>query len=178
MMRKEACFYLGKIVRKHSFKGELIIKLDTDEPSLYKDLASVFVELNEQLVPFFIERSLLQKSNQLRVQFEEVASEEAAERLLGAALYLPLELLPKLTGNKFYYHEVIGFDIADVHRGLIGKITGVNDTSAQALFEVDAEGKEVFIPMNDDFIKEVDRDQKKVWVETPDGLVDLYLGGS
>ena len=174
-MRKEDCFYLGKIVRKHSFKGEVVAKLDTDEPELYKNLESVFVALGTNLVPFFIEKSLLQKGNQLRIQFEDIESEEDADAIMKSDLYLPLEFLPKLTGNKFYFHEIINFDIEDVHQGYVGVITGINDSSAQPLFEIDANGTEVFIPMIDDFIKKVDRENKKVLVEAPEGLIDLYL---
>ncbi|UMB52454.1 ribosome maturation factor RimM [Lutibacter sp. A64] len=174
-MRKEDCFYLGKIVRKHSFKGEVVAKLDTDEPELYTKLESVFVALGSDLVPFFIEESLLQKGNQLRIQFEDVASEEDADAILGSELYLPLEFLPKLTGNKFYFHEIIGFDLEDVNYGYVGVITGVNDSSAQPLFEVNSNGVDVFIPMIDDFIKKVDRGKNKIIVESPAGLIDLYL---
>jgi len=174
-MRKEDCFYLGKIVRKHSFKGEVVAKLDTDEPELYINLESVFVALGNDLVPFFIEESLLQKGNQLRIQFEDVISEEDADAILGSELYLPLEFLPKLTGNKFYFHEIIGFDLEDVNYGYVGVITGVNDSSAQPLFEVNSNGVDVFIPMIDDFIKKVDREKNKIIVESPAGLIDLYL---
>ncbi len=175
-MRKEDCFYLGKIVRKHSFKGGVVAKLDTDEPELYKNLESIFVMLNNNLIPFFITEILLQKGNQLRLKFEDVDSEEDATAIMGAALYLPLKFLPKLTGNKFYFHEIINFEIEDVNYGKIGVITAINDATAQPLFEIDANGTEVFIPMVDDFIKKVDRKNNKIIVETPDGLIDLYLG--
>jgi 16S rRNA processing protein RimM len=174
-MRKEDCFYLGKIVRKHSFKGQVVAKLDTDEPELYKNLESVFVAIGNDLVPFFIEESLLQKGNQLRIQFEDVENEGDADAILGSELYLPIEFLPKLTGNKFYFHEIIGFDIEDINYGYVGVITGVNDSSAQPLFEINSNGVEVFIPMIDDFIKKVDRENNKIIVESPPGLIDLYL---
>lgn len=174
-MRKEDCFYLGKIVRKHSFRGEVVAKLDTDEPELYKNLESIFVALGTNLVPFFIQKSLLQKGNQLRIQFEDIESEADADAIMGSELYMPLEFLPKLTGNKFYFHEIINFDIEDVNHGYVGVITGVNDSSAQPLFEINANGTEIFIPMIDDFIKKVDRKNKKIIVEAPEGLIDLYL---
>ena len=79
-MRKEDCFYLGKIVSKYSFKGEVLIKLDADEPDLYENMESVFVSLRDSLVPFFIEKCSLHKSSLLRVRFEAVEDEAAADK--------------------------------------------------------------------------------------------------
>lgn len=174
-MLKEDCFYLGKIVRKFSFKGELLAKLDTDEPEIYEELESVFVDWNGRLVPFFIEHAQLHKSNLLRLDFEDVNTEEDAEDLIGAELYLPLSFLPDLEGNRFYFHEIIGFKVSDLNFGEVGTITGVNDNTAQALFIIDSNGKEVLIPINDEFIKKVDRTTKTMFLDVPEGLIEIYL---
>lgn len=174
-MKKEDCFYLGKIVKKYSFKGELLAKLDTDQPELYDNLEAVFIDLRGNLVPFFIESSQLHKSDLLRLNFEDVNSEADADALIKSELYLPLDLLPKLDGDKFYFHEVIGFTIKDKNFGEVGVLTGINDSTAQALFEIDRDGIEILIPMNDEFIDKVDRKNKTIVVETPDGLIDLYI---
>lgn len=175
-MRKEDCFYLGKIAKKFSFKGEVLIWLDTDEPELYENMESVFVEVNKHLVPFFITNSSLHKNDFLRVRFEDVDTEDDADALLGKAIYLPLSMLPKLEGNKFYFHEVIGFTAQDQRLGNIGIIESINDTTAQPLFEIKKGETEILIPMIDDFIVKVDRENKTIILNTPEGLVDLYLG--
>jgi 16S rRNA processing protein RimM len=174
-MTKEECFYLGRIVGKFSFKGEVLIKLDTDEPEIYTEMESVFVEYNDNLVPFFIERSYLHKSTLLRAKFEDINTEEDAEDMVGTELYLPLNLLPELPEDKFYYHEIIGFDVIDAEHGNIGKIVSINDSTAQALFEINKDGKQILIPMNDEFIQKLDKENKIINVITPEGLVDLYL---
>ena len=174
-MRKDDCFYLGKIAKKFSFKGEVLIYLDTDEPELYENMESVFVEFNKNLIPFFIDSSNLHKNDFLRVKFEDVDSEEEADKLIGCEIYLPLNMLPKLEGNKFYFHEVIGFEVEDQRLGYIGKIVSINDSTAQPLFEILFEEKEILVPMIDDFIVEVNRARKKIILNTPEGLIDLYL---
>ncbi len=174
-MRKEDCFYLGKIAKKFSFKGEVLIYLDTDEPELYENMESVFVEFNKNLVPFFIQNSSLHKNDFLRVQFEDVDSEEEADSILNCEVYLPLTMLPKLSGNKFYFHEVIGFEIEDKRLGIFGKIVSINDTSAQPLFEVLNGNVEILVPMIDQFLVKIDRANKKVSMDLPEGLVEMYL---
>ena len=151
------------------------MKLDTDQPELYEQLDALFLDLNNSLIPYFIEKAQLHKSDLLRIKFEDVSTEGDTEELLKKEVYLPIDLLPKLEGNRFYYHEVIGFEVIDENFGPVGVISGINDTTAQALFEIDREGTEVLIPLNDDIIRSVDRNEKTVTVHTPPGLIDLYL---
>ncbi len=174
-MRKEDCFYVGTVVNKFSFKGELLVKLDTDEPELFLEMESVFIEIGKKLIPFFILKSQLHKSMLLRLKIEDVDDEAAADALMKKELYLPLTNLPQLKGNQFYFHEVIGFKMIDSSYGEVGTISGINDTTSQALFEVENNGREVLIPMIDDFIDKVDRENKTIFVTTTDGLIDLYL---
>lgn len=174
-MRKKDCFYLGKIAKKYSFKGEVLVYLDTDEPELYTELESMFVEINGHLVPFFIEKSSIHREKFLRTQFEDMDSEEDADTIVGKDVYLPLTMLPKLEGNKFYYHEVIGFDAIDQRLGNFGTILRISDNGVQALFEVQKDDAVILIPLIDEFIIEVNRKNKSILFNTPEGLIDLYI---
>ncbi|MEG0917324.1 MAG: ribosome maturation factor RimM [Myroides sp.] len=174
-MRKKDCFYLGKVAKKYSFKGEVLVYLDTDEPELYTELESMFVEINGHLVPFFIERSSLHREKFLRTQFEDMDSEEIADTIVGKDVYLPLTMLPKLEGNKFYYHEVVGFDAIDQRLGNFGTILRISDNGVQALFEVQKNDAVILIPLIDEFIIEVNRENRSILFNTPEGLIDLYI---
>ena len=175
-MRKEECFYLGKIAKKFSFKGEILIYLDTDEPEMYEEMESVFVEFNKNLIPFFIEHAALHKNNFLRVKFEDINSEQDADEIMGCEVFLPLSFLPQLDEDKFYFHEIIGFEVLDTRLGNIGKIAAVNDSGAQSLFEIDYNGIQILVPLIDEFIVSLDKKNRIITLQTPPGLVDLYIG--
>ncbi len=175
-MKKEDLYYVGKIVKTYGRHGEVLVKLDTDEPEMYEGLESVFLEIKGQPVPFFINQSRLHKSLLLRVDLEDIDTIEQAEELVGRKLFLPLSTLPPLTGNKFYYHEILGFEAVDKNHGSLGIIRDVNDAAAQPYFIIrHSSGKEILVPIHDDFLVEVNRFSKKIILKTPDGLVNLYL---
>lgn len=173
-MDADSCYELGIIGKKHGLDGAVSITLDVTNPSDYRDLESVFVEMGKKLVPFFIQWIRLQGKKAV-VKFEDVESIDQASELQACRLFLPIEALPKLQGNKFYYHEVIGYNIVDSVAGLIGPIQEVFSSGPQEVFAVLCQEKEVLIPVGDDIIKEVDRDKKQINVVLPDGLLEIYL---
>ena len=173
-MLKEECFFLGTIVGKFSFKGEILAKLDSDNPEIYANLESIFVETPHGLVPYFILNNQLHKTSLLRLKFEGIASETDADLLIKKDLYLPLTMLPLLEGNQFYYHEVNDFMAFDQEKQEIGRIKNVNDSGPQALFVIDSNGIEILIPVHDSFIKNLDRKSKEIHFDLPDGLLDIF----
>ena len=84
-------------------------------------------------------------------------------------------MLPELDGNKFYYHEVEGFTAIDQRLGPFGTIKNISDNGLQALFEIEKDGATILVPIIDEFIIEVNRENKSILFNTPSGLIDLYL---
>jgi 16S rRNA processing protein RimM len=173
-MNKEECFNLGYISKTVGNKGELLLIFDVDNVKPYQKLESVFVEINKQLVPFFISAIEL-RGNGAKVSFEGVDNTSKAEELTRTSLYLPLSFLPPLKGKKFYFHEVLGFKAIDKNFGEIGIIENVLDYPTQALFQIKKENLEILIPVKDDFIESIDRPAKTIHLNAPEGLIDIYL---
>ena len=173
-MLKEECFFLGTIVSKYSFKGEILAKLDTDSPNTYLNMESLLIETSQGLVPYFIDRSQLHKSSLLRVKFEGIDSEHEAEALIKKDIFLPLNMLPTLEENQFYYHEITGFTAIDQMDKEIGIIKNVNDLGPQPILVIDSDDTEILIPVHDDFIKNLDRQNKKMYLNLPEGLLDIF----
>ncbi len=170
----EDFYYLGKITKLYSYKGDVVFYFDVDDISQYYGLEAVFIDINGDVIPFIIEKINFGKGNNATVKLQDVDNESDAKKLVNRELYLPISTLPKLEGDKFYYHEVIGFEVWDKNAGFVGVIESVNDMSAQSLFEIKDGFTEILLPVVDDFILKIDRVNKKIEVEFPEGLLDIY----
>jgi 16S rRNA processing protein RimM len=173
-MQREDCFYFGKVIKTHGINGGISIRIDADQPEVYKQLAMIFIEINRKLIPFFI-KNLNINSNKAYVKLQDVDTIEQALELAGNEIFLPLTLLPKLSGNRFYFHEIPGFKVIDESFGLIGTIETVLEYPNQAVFQIFNRNKEVLIPIHDEVILKVDRRSKTIHIKAPEGLIALYL---
>ncbi|MEO6904668.1 MAG: ribosome maturation factor RimM [Bacteroidia bacterium] len=173
-MTKNECFNLGYISRKVGNHGELAFTLDVDDPSRYYKLKSVFIELNNSLVPFFIKK-IQGRTNTLTVKIDGIDTIERAEELLKSSLFLPLTMLPPLSGKKFYFHEMPGYTVTDAIHGDIGIIEEILNFPQQAIFKIKKGVHEILIPAKEEFIIALHREKRHIELNAPEGLIDLYI---
>ncbi len=174
-MTKNECFNLGYISKRIGNKGELAFVLDVDNPNFYNKLKSVFVERNNTLVPFFIQNIQLRGTTAV-VSIEGIDTIDKAEEIVKSGLYLPLSSLPPLSGKKFYFHEIVGYTAIDKVYGELGLITGVLDFPQQIIFQIKHKESEILIPAKEEFIISIDREIKRINLNAPEGLIDIYIG--
>ncbi len=172
------CFYLGYFSKVIGTKGELALKLDVDSPSSYLNLNLLFIQTSpaeKNLVPFFIISCSLQNNGLLRCSFEDVTNQETSKSLVGMSVFLPLEQLPSLGDQQFYFHEIANFEVFDSVKGAIGKVEKVIEYSTSNLLAILFEDKEILVPITDETIERIDKSEKKIYLNCPEGLIDLYL---
>lgn len=173
-MNADNFFYFGAIIRPHGIEGAIVAALDVDHPGSYANLNTAYIELNDELVPFTI-KEISVNDNTALIQFKNVNSAGDAELIIGNEIYLPIEKLPHLEGNQFYYHEIKGFQLIDKLFGAVGEIVQVFDMPQQGIAQVFYNNREVLIPLKDDFIDSIDRANKNLYMNLPDGLIQVYL---
>ena len=174
-MNEDDFYYLGKILKTHGNKGQVSVHLDVDEPADYQKLESVYLDLHGERIPFFIAGLELKHNRKAVVKFHDFNTLEDAESLQGLEMYLPVTQLPALKGNRFYYHEIIGFQIVDQTHGNIGVVDDILELPHQSLFQVRHGEKEILIPVVDEIIQKVDRRKKLLMIEALPGLIEIYL---
>ncbi len=175
-MDKKDFYFLGKVIKTSGFTGSLVFFFDVDDVSHYSGLDAVFIEFKGKgLIPYAIEKISFRHNNTAIVKLADIENENDAAALIGGELFLPLAFLPPLKGKKFYFHEIMGFSVEDKSYGNVGIITDVIEQTGQSIFVIKKDNSEILIPMTDEIIKIVDRENKVIEVEAPNGLIDIYL---
>ena len=67
----------------------------------------------------------------------------------------------------------MGYTVDDKHHGILGKIVHIDDSTINTLFVVGRDASELLIPANDDFVISVDRENKIIKMDVPNGLLNL-----
>lgn len=175
-MQKEDCYFLGKITKTHGIKGEVIIWMDVDQPELYAEMDSFLLLIKDELVPYFVEELQIRGKKSI-LKLEDINSIEETAGIINKEVYLPLEVLPELEdGHSFYYHEIVGFQLKEEKTGEIyGPILQVYEGAGQDLIAFKKEDKEILIPISNDIVKTINRKEKILLVNLPEGLIDVYM---
>ncbi|UYZ63199.1 ribosome maturation factor RimM [Hymenobacter weizhouensis] len=177
-MTIDECYELGSIGKTHGLKGFVVAFMDVDDLDAYRSLKSVYVELPAapgKLQLYSIDKLQPQTEERALLKLTGVDTIEAAELLRNAKLWRPLAELPALEEDQFYFHDVIGYTVVDEALGELGVVETFYEMPQQDLMGMRYQGREVLVPVVDELVLSADAETKKLYVNLPAGLLDVYL---
>lgn len=170
----ESYIKTGKLVSAHGLTGELVLQHELGKRSDLRSLKALFVEVKKgSFLPYFITRAKATANNEVLVLLEGIADREQAQQLVGKYCWLPQEQFTKLAAPSAPA-TLLGYRILEEDKEL-GTIEEVIEQPQQLLCKIIMQQKEVLIPLHESSLLSIDHDDKIVYVQLPEGLLDIYL---
>ncbi|WP_353855775.1 ribosome maturation factor RimM [Bacillus sp. Bos-x628] len=166
---------VGKIVNTHGVRGEVRVVSKTDFPEeRYKTGSVLYIFKHGQDKPLKVTVASHRQHKQFDLlTFEEVGSLNEAEQLKEAIIKVDKNHLSPLDEGEFYFHEIIGCDVYDEHKELIGRIKEILTPGANDVWVVERKGKkDALIPYIPSVVKTIDIPSKTIHIEMMEGLID------
>lgn len=163
---------IGRVVKSHGIRGEVVVELTTDEPEIRFALGEVLHGKQGKKEHELTIQSTRMHQGRMLIKFEEIPDRTQADSLRGTKFWAaPLENDEGEEG--FYDHELEGLKI--IHNGEeVGVVTGVMHGPAGEILEVLLnDKKEALIPFVHAIVPEVDLGAGTATITPPEGLLDL-----
>ncbi len=165
---------IGRFNKPHGIKGEISVSVDGNID--LEDVKCIIVRIDGIFVPFFLKSVRPKTADTSLITIEGIDSEEKAQELTNRDIYILRSDLPEEETDEdgLYASDLIGYEINDVTSGEIGVIEDINDSTQNILFIVRTpEGKELYIPVVEEFILSVDPDNETVRTDIPIEILTL-----
>ena len=168
-------FYFGTIARPVALKGEMVVRLNDNDTSGFEELEAIFIDINAQLIPFFLKNISFRKLGEAVIEVDGITSIEATKEFIKKDIYLSNDLLPEVDEGDISFNNLIGFNAVDKHFGAFGIVKGILNFPQQNIFQIEFQKREILIPAIDAFIFEINKETKTITFSSPEGLIELYL---
>ncbi len=166
---------IGHTKKPHGLKGEVKVGIEERylEDLLNADL--VLLEIKGKPTPYFVEN--VRAGNAIILKLEEVNTPDAALSVAGKRMWLRAQdIIPdherEMEIETTPYAHCAGYTIFDGETE-IGKILEIVELPQSEMAVIMYNNREVYIPLNQVFVKKIYNAAKRLVMELPEGLLDL-----
>ncbi|NLT74813.1 MAG: 16S rRNA processing protein RimM [Chloroflexi bacterium] len=167
--RDAAYLVVGQIVAPRGLRGELKVRVETENPDRFEDLDHLYVGPERR-------RYTLRGARQMKgfalLLLDGVADRDAAEQLRGLFLYVDQGNALPLGEGEYYQHQIEGLEVFREDGQRLGEVTGVLETGANDVYVVHGPAGEILLPAIRDVISAIDLEAGTMTVRIPEGLID------
>jgi len=173
MIRESEVFPIGKLYKPHGISGEMSFGFTSD---VFDRTESPYwvLEMDGILVPFFVESYRFRSEETGLVHFDGIGTEFEAKELSNKVIYYPVKFADEEAENEpDGWNAFIGFKIFEVSAGYLGTLSDVDDSTLNVLFRIINNGREIVMPVAEEFFTDIDEKKREMHVQLPEGLLEL-----
>jgi 16S rRNA processing protein RimM len=163
----------GRISRPYGLRGEINFILLPERAQQIASGTPLFIDLDGQRIPFFIESSELISSDQAIIKLEFIDSIEEAKKVSGRDAYLDPGQPGGSAGGTEKFSKVLGYRVFDLNLGELGTINDYLPAVMNPVWLIDTPQKEIMVPATDEFIHKIDHRKRTIYLDLPGGITDL-----
>ncbi len=166
---------IGKLVASFGVEGEMVLHHHLGKKTSLKGLKVIFLEERaDEMLPWFIQSTRIKSEEDIHIKLEGIDSKEAARKLMQKEVWLTEADFARFAGASAPI-SLVGFHMIQDGADL-GEVREVIEQPHQVLCKIDLDGREALIPLHAGTLKKIDKKNRQVFVELPDGLLDVYRG--
>ena len=167
---KKAYLECGKIVNTHGVTGAVKIDPWCDSPETLASLKKIYFLNNGKYEKVKILKASVFKRFVLTT-LDGVNDIDTAASLKETVIYAARDDLPLEEGDHFI-EDLVGLLVMDAESGIkYGTLTGVINTGASDIYEIETENGMRMMPAVDEFVKEIDL-EKGIFITPIEGMFD------
>jgi len=163
---------IGTIITKHGFNGSLILKVSSQYSNNLSKVDFLFIQINKKHIPFKLDSIKTFKNKSYKIKFNEVNDDAYANQLISKSVFIKSNDYPDLKKETNIYSAIINFSAFN-NEAKIGEIININENLPQPVFEINYKSKTVMVPIHEDLIIKIDKENKNIFLRIPDGLLDI-----
>ena len=163
---------IGTVVSKHGFKGSIKVNLLSIKFRIVPDIDFIFIDIDNSFIPFKVDNISFSNDQCVIFKLQEINSDNQASEVISKSVYLDKKYSKSIDKEDFLYDEFLHFLVYKDSKK-IGKIVNVISSLPQPVFEILIDDKKFMVPIHDDFIEKIDRENKCIFLLIPDGLLEI-----
>ena len=162
---------IGVYVNTHGLKGEVKVKPLTQFPQLrFQKGKIIHMQTQKEQLDMKIKQVREQK-DMLLITFEGYEDINAIEQWKGSVFTINESDVHELEEDEAYYFELQDCTVYDPQGTLLGTVSEIIETGANAVLRVKLEERELLVPYVKAFVKSFDKQAKTIVVELLDGMI-------
>lgn len=166
-------FKVGKFAASHGLTGHLVLVHSLGSKTALKDLEALFIqESKDSFMPYFIQETSVKNDAEVYVKLEGIDNKELARKLTPKEVWMAAADFQRFAAKSSPI-SMLGYDLMNGGENL-GEIIEVIEQPHQILCAIMYNGQEALIPVHDDNLVKMDQENKKLYVNVPDGLLEIY----